>query len=1474
MKKYFYAWAILALCSVSAFAQNNNSVQEEPVVDRNLYPDYTPPKPLSEAERKELFQKLFKNRSLRSVSESRPRRWNNAETKHFPPVFNQDDGSCGSASTIAYQFTHEINSYRDADGSLEVNQYPTHFTWLLTNHNSDKEVMAATNGIPNVVTYGGRTYSKLFGQQTNETEGFGWMQGYDKWYSAMFNKIEGSMGLGNLGDEETREFLKHWLWNHCGDEDFHSGGLAGTGLAAYGTWERIPAGSYEAGKYYVKYWGKDYNHAMTFVGYDDDIEIDLNENGVIDDDEKGAWIMVNSWGDWCNKGFIYCPYKNARSTYNPDTETWGGWMGVGCLKVRKNYKPKRTIKILMNYSRRNELRLNAGISQDTSATDPESTIVFEHFKFAGGATPMLGRWKDGMHTESMEFGYDLTDLTVNYDQTKPLKYFFIIETKSDATGEGVIDACSIIDYECDSLGIETPFPDKNVTVLNKGKKTIISVVVSPSQSYPVNNFSIDSVEENRVALSWNQPAYGLYNLTGYRLYRNSNVLVDLPATQLQFTDPNTQLGACYQISAIYEIGGQTVESKLSERVMVKLDSPTAQSMTFNGSGFSIPDVFAPSRDNFTIEFWANPTSVRSWNWHIGPGWGSFLFHFNGSGTQGTMTAGFNTGNNRLDQKGVIRAGQWTHVAIVVQGGSVILYQNGNSVASGKFTSYKGLSSVKDFSVGRTSDEGIAGAIDEFRVWNTARTADEIKNYYDKELMNPELEADLLAYYPMDTLPDGRLREAKNGYHATLLSKKCAYAANCPSLNSFEGEEKPLVADFELPEGSLYAGIPVELQLKASGYTSLIWNAPEAGITDKKITVPTLIYPEAGNYKIMLKAIGMGDNVEEIEKDITILPIEKPKADFDPVFTSVSVGERMSFVNKSVGDLCDYEWYFEGGTPESANTFNAATSYARFGNYTVRLIATNAAGADTIVKEDIVTVERIAPQVDFEPEKYEVTVGEKIRLNDLSKNDPTEWLWTVENEAVETYTDQNPEIEFSMPGIYSITLKASNVAGSNEITKTNYITVMEQPSGNALNFDGTDDYVEINDLFKTEPLKAFTIEWWMYAKGNVADGHQMGADASTILMQSNALGSLKIMLGGEKNVLNVASTADKPFIKVGEWIHLALVFDNGRLTVYKNGKEITSKKFSGMTEAPAWVNGFNLGTGNGKTLNALIDEFRVWSVACSQMDIIKNINTPLKEVETQTGLELYYNFDQNSGDVKDVLGKHEGRRVNFGPDGDAWSTSHAFNVTVNARKIKVELDAEGKSQATVSFEGGVGKKRAVFIKKASDADGYPVDGESYTALGNLSNAEPSLPGSGYVCIYNGNKESFVFGGMESFTEYELQIVEYFEIDRKPCYLQTSSHARFTTGLFEDAGEEISDMSAVAYSIYQTESDIHVLFAQSAETHTVSLYTIEGVLAAELTVGEEAVLSKSALTSGVYIIRVDGKSAQKVIYLPVSTSTRSS
>lgn len=90
-------------------------------VDRAKYPDYT--------DKRNPDYALMQRHTLgvRNAMSARPDHVNNAETRFFPPVFNQDGGSCGSASRIGYMFSYEMNAFRNLDGTNPQNYYPTHF---------------------------------------------------------------------------------------------------------------------------------------------------------------------------------------------------------------------------------------------------------------------------------------------------------------------------------------------------------------------------------------------------------------------------------------------------------------------------------------------------------------------------------------------------------------------------------------------------------------------------------------------------------------------------------------------------------------------------------------------------------------------------------------------------------------------------------------------------------------------------------------------------------------------------------------------------------------------------------------------------------------------------------------------------------------------------------------------------------------------------------------------------------------------------------------------------------------------------------------------------------------------------------------------------------------------------------------------------------------------------------------------------
>lgn len=1225
------------------------SVAAQVPVDYSKYPDYTPPvKP--DARTSAMFQPKA------GAAQQRPDHVNNAENIYFPPVFNQDGGSCGSASRIAYMFNYEINAYRGLDGSLEENQYPTHFTWLLTNSNSSKDGMARANGVPNVPTYGGRTYSALFGNQDTAAPDFGWMQGYDKWYAAMFNRLEQNPNLpANVGTEEGREMAKNWLWNHNGDTSFKAGGIWGFGVASGGTWVDIPSTDTNdaigvTGMKYVKNWGAQVDHALTVVGYDDRIEFDLDGNGVAgekDKDEVGAWIVVNSWGDgWCNNGFIYCPYKNAVTAGNNND-----YYTPEVYMIRKDYRPYRTFKITMDYSKRSELRLSGGISTDLNASEPEKSVYFEHFKFAGDGdgdgvdaeTPMLGRWADGMHYEPMEFGYDMTDLSASFDTRRPLKYFFIIETKDGASGQGTVHGVSVLDYEFDRAGIEFPaeIGAEGVQVANQGNRTVISVVV-PGESFnaPYNLTVADKT------LHWNAPETGSYQLTGYRIYRAGTLLASTDAGKTSYAVDDT--ATVYEVSALYAYQDSVVESSRSAASVLPyrgVHPRTNYVRMFNNSGFEVANVFDKRYDQATIEYWIRPNSLVNWNQQIGPSWGKFMIHTTNAGE---LVAGWDTGNRITTAAGSLVRNTWTHVAVVVDGSELTVYLNGEKAGS-LSSSYSGIGGFGNLNVGLSggANGSVNGAIDEFRIWSTARSQHEIQQYMYAEISEPSTMPGLLVDLPMSEENSENLTDVAQGHEITYYGSQSRLSQNGLLIDTRE-----LTADFSLPADGFAAGVPATVTNASSPRTvRWIWSATNSDVDSLEVQNPVITFTQTGEQTIKLKAYDGSGYSAEVEKTVTVAAPKVPVAAFKVYPDTVSAGERVSFVNATVGATgCTYRWDMPGADVESSTMGNAATSYSVPGKYEVTLTVTGPQGTSTA--KDTVVVTATAPESDFTLYPTAVVKGQTVRFGDQSKYQPTSWRWLVKNNADCVMSlEQNFEATMDRVGTYDISLETRNAQGVNRQVRNRVLAVCNADGENGLNFYGNGESVEF-----ANPIEAgtpeFTIDWWMYAKAYGDNVNQIGSDADGLLIRTHADGSMSLTLSGK--------TLSTPghFVTLSEWHHYAVTFRFGTATFYKDGVEVTSGNM-GRVRCPSLPDTWGIG-GTEAPMNAVIDEFRVWNSQLTEEQIRQYCNQPIADVaaaESADDLALYYQFNQSSGDVSDATSNDRtGHRNGFGPEGDAWSSS--------------------------------------------------------------------------------------------------------------------------------------------------------------------------------------------------------------------------
>ncbi len=83
---------------------------------------------------------------------------------------------------------------------------------------------------------------------------------------------------------------------------------------------------------------------------------------------------------------------------------------------------------------------------------------------------------------------------------------------------------------------------------------------------------------------------------------------------------------------------------------------------------------------------------------------------------------------------------------------------------------------------------------------------------------------------------------------------------------------------------------------------------------------------------------------------------------------------------------------------------------------------------------------LPPVADFSANSTTISEGGSVTFTDLSTHTPTSWAWTFVGGTPSSSTTKNPVVSYSSSGVYSVTLSATNAAGSDTALKSGYITV--------------------------------------------------------------------------------------------------------------------------------------------------------------------------------------------------------------------------------------------------------------------------------------------------------------------------------------------------------------------------------------------------------------------------------------------------
>ena len=198
-------------------------------------------------------------------------------------------------------------------------------------------------------------------------------------------------------------------------------------------------------------------------------------------------------------------------------------------------------------------------------------------------------------------------------------------------------------------------------------------------------------------------------------------------------------------------------------------------------------------------------------------------------------------------------------------------------------------------------------------------------------------------------------------------------------------------------------------------------------------------------------------------------------------------------------------------------------------------------------------------------------------------------------------------------------------------------------GNALNFHGDNDFVEIPDDATLDLVNNYTLEVWVMFNdfdpnmGIISKYQSYGANGYYL-----RLGSTSPYTGLSFDGLETANG----ILQLYQWYHIVAVNNNGNRKLYINGEEQT---LSGIAENIV-ANNNSLCFGVDYLLNprwfcGRMDEVRIWNIPLNASQIRENMHLVLDG--TESGLVSYWQFNESAGTtLGDIVGSNDGTLQNM------------------------------------------------------------------------------------------------------------------------------------------------------------------------------------------------------------------------------------
>ncbi|MCB1940940.1 MAG: hypothetical protein KDI53_02660, partial [Candidatus Accumulibacter sp.] len=674
-------------------------------------------------------------------------------------------------------------------------------------------------------------------------------------------------------------------------------------------------------------------------------------------------------------------------------------------------------------------------------------------------------------------------------------------------------------------------------------------------------------------------------------------------------------------------------------------------------------------------------------------WQPLFYKGNGNSNQRTYTLWLNsagylhlsTGNNANyninTAAGSVVTGQWHHVAVVLDRDSATgvmkIYLDGVEAASGALSKAAASSNGNPLLIGNSLENypRMQGAVDEVRLWNSVRSAQQIADNKDHTLVGSE--SGLLMYLKADETSGTTLADGSGRGNSGLIVHPWASTPGVVAGRIDFGQQDyyrfTLADAARLYFDSLTDNNNIRWTLSGPRGTLVSDRPLQNSDSQNGLSVFDLV---AGEYT--LRVDGVGDTTGDYGFRLVDLAGAQTLALGTTVNSQLTPANRTDAYQFSAN--ADDRLYFDvtatsGGVP----FWRLLDPWGR-----------TVWGPNYMPNDDVQL--RTLPFTGV----YTLLVEGRRDAGDGSSSYGL---------RVARVTDQTVAITPGVASGMTPNWLAGEHAGAIDLNGFQYLEVADSSS---IDLTGS---LTVEAWIK---LDQFTNTWQpIFYKGDASSDWTR----RTYAMWLNSDGSLHF--GSDTRYTNTAAGV----VQAGVWTHVAGTIDRatGSLRIYVNGDQLAARDNIGTTPASAYGKPLLLGGGlyqstDSNLFAGALDEVRIWNTARSQAQIQATRDTPLSGSEL--GLVLYLRADEGSGEtLGDLSGDGNPGQLRALADGivrgrieqAGQAVHHSFSLAAPALLYFDSLTNSSDMRWSLSGASG----QVVANRSFSQSDSY--DGSSFYNL---------------------------------------------------------------------------------------------------------------------------------------------------------------